>query len=797
MTHPPRPPHRARAARARRARYGATVAALLVAVTVSGCAGEVPATSTGTVGVGIGSVSGVRSSGPGSVGPASATAGSAAVSASSRAGGTATSGPATSGVGAAQPRDLPYPELLPRTTGDAPLVLALTRITPTIATPGSPVTVEVTVTNTGLDAARPSLHARVGEPLVNRADLDAPLDVARTTVVSDAPPPPTLAPGASAALRLTIAPERLRTDAPYGVLPLLVRAQDGERSAVTRTYLPYLQRKEYEPLSLAIAMPVTGGPDPALTAPDAAAAEAAWARATAPGARLDRLLTGAAGAAVTLAVDPTVLGPAAPGADPTAPTARPTASGTTPPTTPSRPSTTATPTRPAGATSPAREALTTRLATLARTHPLWALPTADPDLAELLGRDAAESLLARAVAPDDRVATALSPVSLRRVAWPAGALTPDQVRRLDTAYGEHWSGPLVLPLAASQEPGWTGDAARRFGDGPSVVAYDETLSRLLANTAGTPAGDGPGLTQRFLAETMTVLKEYPGRTRRLLIVAPRDIDPDPGTLAGLLGTAASTPWLRATSTEELVGAAQEPDAAAAVAPTDAGSRPAPFPTGSSPLDAESIDDVEEDLARLDGLAPILPDGSATPGAARRATLALLATGWRGHVAAWGDARTAARRRVETLLTGVSVVDKQVNFFAESGIIQVTVVNNLDVDVHDVELRLVPQGRMPRLRLPSTPYVLSIAARSRTTVKVPVEALAAGPTVVSAQVVSPDGTRLGAQDATLTLEVQPSTGRLVIGIGGAAGVIFLVGLLRTIRRNRPRVSAEDLKEIDLE
>ena len=60
----------------------------------------------------------------------------------------------------------------------------------------------------------------------------------------------------------------------------------------------------------------------------------------------------------------------------------------------SRPSTTATPTRPAGATSPAREALTTRLATLARTHPLWALPTADPDLAELLGRDAAESLLA-------------------------------------------------------------------------------------------------------------------------------------------------------------------------------------------------------------------------------------------------------------------------------------------------------------------------------------------------------------------------------------------------------------------
>jgi len=48
-----------------------------------------------------------------------------------------------------------------------------------------------------------------------------------------------------------------------------------------------------------------------------------------------------------------------------------------------------------------------------------------------------------------------------------------------------------------------------------------------------------------------------------------------------------------------------------------------------------------------------------------------------------------------------------------------------------------------------------------------------------------------------VEVQPNTGRLVVGIGGAAAVVFLVGLFRTIRRNRPRVTAEDLKEIDLE
>ena len=42
----------------------------------------------------------------------------------------------------------------------------------------------------------------------------------------------------------------------------------------------------------------------------------------------------------------------------------------------------------------------------------------------------------------------------------------------------------------------------------------------------------------------------------------------------------------------------------------------------------------------------------------------------------------------------------------------------------------------------------------------------------------------------------TVGVIGTGIGGVLGAVFLVGLFRTIRRNRPRVSAEELKEIDL-
>lgn len=734
--------------------------------------------------------------------------------------GTAPPGMAAARVPAADgDRPAPYPELLPRATGEAPLAMTVTQVRPAVAVPGTDVTIDVAITNQGLVDGSATVQPRIGAPVQSRSELDAPVDLQRATAVGEPATVTNLAPGATGTTQLTLPADRLTQTAPYGVLPLLLTATttggSNGQSATLRTYLPFENRKEYEPLQLGIAVPLTSDADPALTDPDPATSEAAWARQTAPGSRLDRILRGTSATTVTYAVDPGLVGPAAttpappptqgpgpasPGASGTPSTTGGSTSGTgtsTPWPAPSPTPTSAAPPTGTQASSPARAAFATRLAQSAASRPFWALPATDPDLSQLVRTDAGPSTLARLAAPDGRLAGDVAPKSLTRVAWPEGALRPDEVRRVEQAYGADWSGPFVLPLGDSQPAGWTGDAARQFAEGPSVLAYDETLSRILADTTAAATPARPGLTQRFLAETMTILQEFPGRQRHVLAVAPRDFDPDPTTLAALLRTADSTPWLRTVSTDVLTGAAAERDAAAATAPDDAATRPAPFPTGGSPLDAGRVDVIETDLRRVGSLAAALPAGSPTLAAVREDLQSLLSLRWRGEGVSWERSRAATQDRADALLRGVSVVDSQINFFAESGTLQVTVVNTLDVDVHDVQLHLNPQGRQVRLRLPSTPYVLSIAAHSRATVKVPVEALAAGPTVVSAQVTTADGTRLGAQDATLTVQVQPSTGWLVGGIGGAAAVVFLVGLFRTIRRNRPRVSAQDLEEIDLE
>ncbi|MCO5310804.1 MAG: hypothetical protein M9891_16250, partial [Austwickia sp.] len=198
-------------------------------------------------------------------GSAGTTTPSGGAGAATNAGGAGATTPAS---GASSPtsgadQTAPYPELLPRTIGDAALEVSLTRLSPSIATPDAAVSIDVTIANRGLTAAKPAVTARVGEPLSSRADLDAPLDVAGTTVVSDSVPAPDIAPQGSASVRLTIPAQRLASAAAYGVRPLLVRAETAGGSAAIRTYLPFEQRKEYEPLSLAVAVPLTQDLDPA------------------------------------------------------------------------------------------------------------------------------------------------------------------------------------------------------------------------------------------------------------------------------------------------------------------------------------------------------------------------------------------------------------------------------------------------------------------------------------------------------------------------------------------------------
>ncbi|MFM9587448.1 hypothetical protein, partial [Streptomyces caniscabiei] len=66
--------------------------------------------------------------------------------------------------------------------------------------------------------------------------------------------------------------------------------------------------KEYEPLSVAIAVPLTLDADPDLVDGEGADYQAAWDKALGPGSRIDRILTATTDETVTWAIDPALVG---------------------------------------------------------------------------------------------------------------------------------------------------------------------------------------------------------------------------------------------------------------------------------------------------------------------------------------------------------------------------------------------------------------------------------------------------------------------------------------------------------
>lgn len=678
--------------------------------------------------------------------------------------------------------------LVPRAAAavEASFSIAVTQVQPAVATPGTPVTVQVSVTNS---AAAPLsdvvVRARLGSASLDTRkavrEFGAGTAEPQTREVATANLPGPVARGRPASASLTLDPADIPSVRAYGSLPLVIEAEAAGLTVRQRTYLPVHNRKEYEPLQLALAVPLTLDPEPALVTTTGAELDKAWTRAAGPGSRIDRILTATEGIPVTFAVDPTLVGYTDAGPD----------TADAPGETRQAPATSST---IAGITA----SIVARLTRGAGTS-VWELPPGDPDLAALTAPGADPRLLQMiASLPTDFPALLGRPgTAVPRIAWPVGETLDDQRRvAVDTAFKGRAGGQQAAFVTGSStvdsDPDVSGPAARRTPGGSSLLVADQGLSATLAGT--TRGLDAGAYTQRFLADSLALLAEAPGRSRTVLVSPPRTFAPDTGALRALLTALASpdeVPWIDLVSTDRLLTAATSPQAPQAVPRT-----PPSSSVPASPLQPAVINRLISTGQHMAGISSVL-SATDTSGRIPRATTiqSLASARWRGQAAAFDATNTAVQERVATLATGVTVLPSTVNFLADHGVLQVTVVNNLDVAVHNVRLVLDPQGRPPRLRV-TEPQPLSIAPGSRTTVRVSVDAVAAGVVPVSTYLTTATGTRLGA-DATVNVRVQP-TGGWVVAVGGVlVGLIFVVGLYRTFRRGRPRVTEADLEGIDLE
>jgi hypothetical protein len=707
---------------------------------------------------------------------------------------------------AAATRGTPLAARDPSATAASRLTVALTAITPTTATPGTPITITGMVRNTGpVSIASPVAQALLGQrALTSRhavSDWASGTGQQALTEVARTPLATTLAPGSATSFVLTVPATSISHRDSFAVLPLRV-AVVGTAAGATRTlgdvhtFIPTLSSiKAYEPLSVAWLVPLALEPDPALHGTDSPTRTAAWNKAIGPGSRLEGLIQGTENADVTWAIDPAILGPPPIPAQGASATPTPTSSSSTAP-------------APGTATAPdpvtaATTALADQLKAASPRHTLWSLPYADPDLAALMGIPSANRAMATLISRPSTLNAAVGPARTD-IAWPVdGKLTTRNEAQLRRAFIHPGLAAAVISASTlTDRNGTAGDASRKSSTGLPLLAYDDALSRTVAQTSSRATG---ALTiQRFLADSMALLGERPGTQHRSVLIAePRTFAGDPTVLRSLFTAVSQARWLTPTTTGQLLASSAQltreapGPATTGTTPPSAGTgltASNPLDPGTSPLTAEQLSTIPQTLSAIIGSASILEDGTLFRSRWTDAQVQQLSARWRGHPDGITTINSSTAAAISAISRSVRVAPSSVNFFADRGVMQVTVVNDLAVPIHDVHLTLVPA--QPRLRIEKQPGPLKIGAKSRTNVQFQVTSIAAGLVRIDAALSTRNGTPLG-QTASVNVRVQPPSTWIYWILGGLAGIVLVLGTYRSLRRGSTRGSRPDAQELLLD
>ena len=231
----------------------------------------------------------------------------------------------------------------------------------------------------------------------------------------------------------------------------------------------------------------------------------------------------------------------------------------------------------------------------------------------------------------------------------------------------------------------------------------------------------------------------------------------------------SAPWVAQVPAATLLDTSGSTDISL---PTTSLPDPPPSPLSLTAIDR--IESVRDTLAQLSGILP-----SAV--AARRwqpVLNGLYSTRWRTNPEGWSLPLAELESQVEIVIDGVRINPTAVNFLAQEGLIQITIINDLPVAIRDLDLTLEPGNG--RLRIIDQPPPISIGAQSRATVQFRARAVAAGEVPVTATLSTPSGLVIG-QAQQVDVQVRPTGIWIYWVLGGVAGVILILGLARALRR----------------
>ncbi|MGF0114756.1 DUF6049 family protein [Promicromonospora sp. Marseille-Q5078] len=681
----------------------------------------------------------------------------------------------TAGTAAAAPQ--------PAAPREGAATVELVSSSPTLATPGSTVTLTVEVTNgteTALDGSALDLGVS-WRPLTSRADLAAWADDedASTAVRQVSEPVDRLAPGRSAEVQLELDVDALglEADSPWGPREMSVALTRGGATVdVLHTFLLYAPKGAApEPLSVSVAAPVTG---PAVDPLDPEGYATALGGLTASDGRLARLLDAAAvsttSPGLSLAVDPALVSAAAGSDDPDAQAWATRLTGETAGT--SEGTDDEDDTEDAATTSSTGTAATGDAADVA------VLPGYDPDLEAVAHADPSRADVAAATGGEAALGAAWQrPEGWDlTLAWPEGR--PD-ARTLSVAQEASVDQVLVPSgLAPVDDAPASARAAVETPSGKvSALVADAGLSATVSSlTDGAGAPSGAEAAQRLLADTaLLAAQQQDGGQKDLHVLAalPRDWSPDPALVGEVLGALDDAAWADVVPLSETVAA-----------PASRVQRDAPARNGDDgELEPASVRRLLDAQSSLAAFSTVAEDPVELSGDADQALVAPLAVAARTDPEARDGAVDLAVAQSAELQQGISVADRSnVTLVSDTGRLPVLVTNELPVDA-TVTVVLRPDAS--RLVVGSRPTVVVPAGTSQN-VHVPVRAIGSGDVDLQVEVLAPSGAVVsGPTSFSVKVRAGWETAGTAV-VAAAVALLFVAGIWRTVRRGRSSTRTKD-------
>ncbi|MGI5119574.1 DUF6049 family protein [Marinactinospora thermotolerans] len=418
--------------------------------------------------------------------------------------------------------------------------------------------------------------------------------------------------------------------------------------------------------------------------------------------------------------------------------------------------------------------------------PLLATPYANPDLAALLGSGLENDAESSVTLGRLTLQQVLGRSADHELAWPAGGAMNDATRDFLADRGAERFLLDDSALPASEWIAHTPTAATSLplgnGEAGTALAIDGRISEEISADTWEP-GQAALAQQRFAAETAMIAAEQPGGERRAVVVAPEhDWDPNPVFAQGLLEATEDLPWLEPVALDEIQA---DPGAVS--------EREGPVYSDSAAqaeLDGDHLDRIKDIRGEVRLFNSVLTnDGDPF----RPAILRL-------ESAAWRDEDEAATRALDRLATSVDetigkvrvMPGEPVTLASKSGTIGILVANDLEEHSVTVHLSIFSENS-ERLSIGNYTTSMEIGPGGKTTVYVPISARINGRTVLHMSLQNADGEPISAHETTTPVNVT-GLGTTALLISGAGAMVLIVALApralrKWARKRREAMSGE--------